>query len=77
MKLATENLESNVEQEIESLNKVFEERGLTVGELNMNVNPTIRDYEYWKELSVENMDVLVKLRPKEDFSVLFIDENYN
>lgn len=43
----------------------------------MNVNPTIRDYEYWKELSVENMDVLVKLRPKEDFSVLFIDENYN
>ena len=77
MKLATENLESNVEQEIESLNKVIEERGLMVGEFNMNVNPTIRDYEYWKELSVENMDVLVKLRPKEDFSVLFIDENYN
>ena len=26
---------------------------------------------------MENMDVLVKLRPKEDFSVLFVDEHYN
>ena len=32
MKLATENLSSDVEQEIECLNKVIEERGLTVSD---------------------------------------------
>lgn len=67
-----EQLQSELEQEIESLNTVVEERELVVGELNMNVASTTRDYEYWKELSAENMDVLTKLRLKEDFSYLVI-----